>query len=43
MIFQGMPWPLVLPIALLALTLGVMNSKKEIAEAKALKAKRKKK
>ncbi|WP_262501527.1 hypothetical protein [Roseivirga misakiensis] len=42
MIFQGMPWPLVLPIALMALIIGAMNSKKEMAKAKKLKAKRKK-
>jgi len=31
MIFEGIPWPLVLPIACLALVIGVINSKKEIA------------
>lgn len=30
MIMQGMPWPLVLPIAIMALTYGIMASQKEM-------------
>jgi len=30
--FEGMPWPLVLPIALMAMAYGIMISKREIKE-----------
>lgn len=40
MIFQGMPWPLVLPIAIGAMIYGIMLSKKE--EEQFAKAERKK-
>lgn len=29
MLFEGMPWPLVIPIALIALIYGIIVSKKE--------------
>ncbi|WP_422353940.1 hypothetical protein [Roseivirga pacifica] len=29
MIFEGMPWPLVLPLAIAAMIYGIMRSKKE--------------
>lgn len=43
MIFQGIPWPLLLPIALLALTAGIMSSKKEMRIAEKNRSTKKKK
>ncbi len=34
MITEGMPWPIVLPITVMALVYGVMASKKEIKAAR---------
>lgn len=42
MMFQGMPWPLVLPIAIMAMIYGGMQAKAEF-ERKAKKEKKKKK
>lgn len=42
MMFQGLPWPLVLPIAFLFLLFGSMQAKREI-EAQKTKRKKKKK
>ncbi len=45
MIFQGMPWPLVIPIAIMAMIYGSMQTKKAfaLAEKKALKQAKKRK
>lgn len=43
MIFQGIPWPLVLPIALMALAAGIMSSKKEMRLAEKKRSGKKKK
>lgn len=43
MMFEGMPWPLMIPIAMIALTLGVIASRKEIKVNKQSKGSTKKK
>lgn len=37
MMFEGMPWPLVLPIALMAMVYGVIMAKREINTQKSKK------
>jgi hypothetical protein len=45
MIFEGMPWPLVLPLAIIAMVWGSIQTKREfeLAARKALKKERKRK